>query len=125
MSTGMIILICDDRPEESAVLNSLLGNSGFEVSTSVFDKGGKALEHIKAGRKADICILDIIMPDMSGIELAREIRACGYRGEIVFLSWSNDFGSESYEVGAFYYLVKQHQNRRHAQREESFHKLHP
>jgi DNA-binding LytR/AlgR family response regulator len=102
----MIILICDDQPEEAAALETLLGNISNGVKAITFSKGLDALEYVKAGKKADICILDIIMPGMSGIELAKEMRNSGYPGEIVFLSASNEFGPESYEVGAFRYLLK-------------------
>jgi DNA-binding LytR/AlgR family response regulator len=102
----MIILICDDKPDEAAALKTLLGNISNGVKTITFSNGQDALEYIEAGKKADICILDIIMPEMSGIELAKEMRGCGYLGEIVFLSTSNEFGPESYEVGAFRYLLK-------------------
>jgi DNA-binding LytR/AlgR family response regulator len=46
------------------------------------------------------------MPEMDGIELAGKLRSNGYRGEIVFLTTSNDFASQSYQVDAFGYLLK-------------------
>jgi DNA-binding LytR/AlgR family response regulator len=46
------------------------------------------------------------MPDKNGIDLAKELREVGYSGDIVFLSASREYGPESYEVGAFSYLLK-------------------
>ncbi len=43
---------------------------------------------------------------MDGVALAKELRNDGFTGAIVFLSASNDYGSESYSVRAFHYLLK-------------------
>lgn len=102
----MNILICDDIPEEAAKLGDLLNGSGFPIRTIAFHNGHDALEYAHTGTPIDVCLLDIVMPEMSGVELAARLRADGYSGEIVFLSSSNDFGSESYEVRAFSYLLK-------------------
>jgi CheY-like chemotaxis protein len=80
----MNILICDDRPEEAAAVNALLGSSGYAMNTAVFTSGGAVLEHVRAGGAVDACILDIVMPEMSGIELAKSLRNSGYGGEIIF-----------------------------------------
>jgi len=85
--------------------------SGIEANCCHFDKGLDVLSHMKTGVKVDVCFLDIVMPEMNGIELAKQIRemeavkgmkAC----EIVFLTTSNEFASESFEVKAFSYLLK-------------------
>lgn len=102
----MNILICDDLREEADELDEMLKNSGFSVNTAVFYDGYDALDYLKTGAVADICILDIVMPDMNGIELARELRDNGFTGVIVFLSTSKDYGPETYRVKAFDYLLK-------------------
>lgn len=102
----MNILICDDMPEEAAVLDGLLRDSSFKVNTNRFHHALDALNFIRTGAVVDLCFLDIVMPEMTGIELARELRQSGYAGEIVFLSTSKEYGPESYTVGAFSYLLK-------------------
>jgi DNA-binding LytR/AlgR family response regulator len=74
--------------------------------TSVFNNACDVLKHASAGSNIDVCILDIIMPEMDGICLAKELRRGGFRGAIVFLSSSREFAPESYEVKAFSYLLK-------------------
>ena len=54
----------------------------------------------------DLAIFDIIMPDVTGIELAEKFREKGYKGYLVFLTSVNDFASQSYQVQAFNYLLK-------------------
>ena len=54
----------------------------------------------------DLYVLDILMPELSGIETGRRLRALGEGGEIVYLTSSNDFAADSYDVRAFFYLLK-------------------
>jgi DNA-binding LytR/AlgR family response regulator len=100
----MKILVCDNLLEEVKRLKKLLDSLGYEAA--VFMAGADVIEYIRAGAAVDVCILDIIMPEMSGIELARHLRKNGYEGEIVFLSTSNEFGPQTYEVKAFNYILK-------------------
>ena len=107
----MDILICDDKHDDGQRLQEAIRVSGIEARCCYFDKGADALSHIETGAKADVCFLDIIMPEMTGIELARHIRRMESSGgakarEIVFLTTSNEYASESFEVDAFSYLLK-------------------
>lgn len=102
----MNILICDDMPEETAALDSLLQNCGFPVKINQFYKPLDVLNFISSGAVADLCFLDIVMPEMTGLALAAALRQRGYTGQIVFLSTSREYGPESYSVDAFSYLLK-------------------
>lgn len=102
----MNVLICDDLQSEAAVLDSLLRTSGFQVNIYLFNNALDALNFIRTGAVVDCCFLDIIMPEMDGIELAAALRQNGYSGKLVFLSTSKDYGPESYTVDAFSYLLK-------------------
>lgn len=102
----MNILICDDLPEEATAISRLLNSSGFPVNITVFHNAADVLAFFRAGALAELCFLDIIMPDMSGIQLADMLRQEGYKGKIVFLSTSKDYGPETYTVDAFSYLIK-------------------
>lgn len=103
---SMNILICDDRIDEAKDLTDLLHDSDVNVNTTVFHNGHDALDYFHTGAVVDVCILDIIMPKMSGIALAEKLRADGFTGEIIFLSTSNDYAWQSYQVKAFSYLLK-------------------
>jgi len=100
----MNILLCDDIPREAEKLSGFLHEFGYEPMA--FTKGADLLAYVHTGAAADVCILDIVMPDMSGIELAQKLRQAGFGGEIVFLSASNEYGPQTYDVKAFHYLVK-------------------
>ena len=99
-------LICDDVEKDARQLAGLIGAADAHADIALFAEGGEALRHIRAGGRADLCFLDIVMPGMDGLRLAEEIRAAGYAGEIVFLTASNDYAHQSYRVKAFDYLLK-------------------
>lgn len=100
------ILICDDMENEAAELAALLKQSGFDVSLTVFQTARDALGYARSGAAVDCCFLDIVMPDMNGIALAQKLRAGGYAGSIVFLTTSNDYAHQAFNVKAFHYLLK-------------------
>ena len=103
----MNILICDDQKDDADKLAVLLHESGFfDIKTVPFASGRGLLEYIGTGAQADVCFLDIVMPEMNGVELAERLRSGGYNGEIVFLSISNDFAHQAFQVEAFDYLLK-------------------
>lgn len=68
----MKILIADDEKEIRIVLRLLLERSGNEV-IDVAD-GKEAVEAVMENRDVDICIMDIMMPELSGVEAAKMIR---------------------------------------------------
>jgi len=105
----MNVLICDDIRDEG--LELAITSSGIRTNCQYFDRASGALSHIKTGARVDVCFLDIVMPEMTGIELARQIRKLENTNgtearEIIFVSASNDYACESFEVKAFSYLLK-------------------
>ena len=68
------ILIIEDEPELVRVLRSYLENAGFQVMTAYRgDSGLSTWEH----RRPDLVILDLNLPGLDGLEVAREIRKKG------------------------------------------------
>jgi len=66
------IVVADDNQETALSLSMLLDKYGFNVIAAVFD-GESALECIRAERP-DVAILDIALPEMDGLEVARLAR---------------------------------------------------
>ena len=107
----MKIAICDDdlyalNDTERIVKEYLLTNHMDLSGIARFDKPKVLIKQLKQGIKFDIYILDIIMPDINGIELAREIRTFDAESKILFVTVTPEYGVNSYEVNAFYYLLK-------------------
>jgi len=114
--TTMNILICDDIRDEALKLENAIKETfepriqsvaDFEMNIRYFEKGSDVLEFVKKGAEIiDVCFLDILMPEMNGIELAKKLRTLDFNGKIVFLTASKDYGVESYQVKAYFYLLK-------------------
>ena len=66
------ILVVDDEPQITRVLRTALTGSGYEVRTADDGHGGLRLAR---EWQPDLVITDISMPNMSGIELCRQLRA--------------------------------------------------
>jgi class 3 adenylate cyclase len=67
-----LVMVVDDQPVNVKLLHQLLTMSGYEVTTA--SSGGEALAKIP-NELPDIVLLDVIMPQMSGYEVCRALRA--------------------------------------------------
>lgn len=100
--------ICDDSP-------AFLGQTKFMIDhwdgrpqniiTELFEDGD-ALIKAHAQAPFDILLLDVVMPLLSGIDAAKEIRDKDKTVKIVFLTSSAEFAVDSYTVKASNYLLK-------------------
>ena len=66
------ILVVDDQPQNIRLLEQLLTLSGYQVTTA--SSGAEALKKVGEERP-DIVLLDVVMPQMSGYEVCRALRA--------------------------------------------------
>jgi two-component system OmpR family response regulator len=98
------ILLADDDPSLREVVRYALDRAGFDVIEA--DDGRAALE--KFGRNAiDLVVLDVLMPEMDGIEVCRSIRRTS-QVPIVFLSSRGEEVDKilGLEMGGDDYLAK-------------------
>ncbi|MGB6482043.1 MAG: sigma-54 dependent transcriptional regulator [Candidatus Acidiferrales bacterium] len=100
------ILVIDDEPSIRKYLQTLLEVDGFEVSTTV--SGSDALEFIGNGARPDFIILDVLMPEMDGLETLRRLMSIDRGLNIIMLSCSNEVSTvvEAIRLGAHDYLTK-------------------
>ena len=71
-----------------------------------FESGRELLKAVNAGDRFDLYILDVIMPEPGGIQTGLKLRSLGEGGEIIYLTSSKEYAADSYNVRAFYYLLK-------------------
>lgn len=105
------IAICDDEEKQlhqtAALVNSYLqSHPHLHGKTEMFLGGDELLMRAECDGGFDLYVLDILMPDLSSIDTGRRLRALGDGGEIIYLTNSNDFAADSYDVQAFFYLLK-------------------
>jgi DNA-binding NarL/FixJ family response regulator len=99
------ILVADDHEEIRNEIVQLLRRK-FDVLEAVSD-GPEFLEAVDR-LKPDLCVLDISMPKMSGIEVAQRIKRSDAQMKIVFLTLhdDSDFRAAALETGAEGYVTK-------------------
>jgi len=100
------ILVVDDEPSIRKYLHTLLEVDGFEVEA--VSSGKEALEKVKKGERPDFIILDVLMPEMNGIETLKELMQVDRSLNVIMLSCSNEVGTvvEAIRIGAHDYLTK-------------------
>lgn len=99
------ILLAEDHDKMRDTVKRLLERD-FEVIESVED--GLALLEAASRLKPDVCVLDISMPLLNGIEAATRLRQSGSTAKIVFLTIHEeaDFVQAAMETGASGFVVK-------------------
>ena len=105
----MYIAVCDDQIEELEKVMGLLQTWQTDRRAAVrlrsFRSAGELLDAAQRERFT-LYLLDVLMPGVTGMEAAREIRSFDDAADIVFLTTSPGFAYESYGVRALEYLLK-------------------
>ena len=105
MNSGKRILVADDEKDIRDAVEFLLKSEGYGVEKA--HDGKNALELVKNGNKYDCIILDIIMPFMSGVECAKEIRKISSCPILFLTAKSSDTDkTDAYDAGGDDYLSK-------------------
>ena len=101
------LAICDDEKVSREKLSVLLQDYSRERNTpnsvSSFAAASPVLD---CSERFDIYLLDILMPGLSGMELAEDLRRKDETACLIFLTSSPEFALESYSVRAFDYILK-------------------
>lgn len=102
----MKIGVCDDSLRDMELLKTaLIPALSVHDTLECFEHGAAFLESNDI-KPFDILFLDIGMPYLNGIEVARELRRTNQFTQIIFVTQYRDYAAESYGVKAFSYLNK-------------------
>ena len=102
------VFIVDDEEPARERLKELLGDIAAELPTSVVGEarnGVEAVEQIPPS-EAQVVLLDIKMPGMGGLEVARHLGALQNPPRIVFVTAHDRHAVEAFELNALDYLLK-------------------
>lgn len=106
MSKKFSLLVVDDEPLNIQVICSALG-SEYDIFAAL--DGHDAISHLKE-HKPDLILLDVMMPDLSGFDLCRIIKADAEFEDIpvIYLTAmdSHDGTRQGYDSGGIDYLTK-------------------
>jgi CheY-like chemotaxis protein len=99
------VLVVDDEEQVRTFLAELLGSSGYQVRCA--SSGAQALEML-AGGSFDAVLLDVMMPEMSGLEVLRRYRSTGGSSPVIVLSAlaGAEDAMRAMKLGASDYLSK-------------------
>src|SRR6202795_1654346 len=102
----MHLLVVEDDPRLVRLLRRLLEEDRHIVETAT--TGGDGLDIAEATSGIEVVILDLGLPDISGLEVARRIRATGSEVAILMLTARDTVGDRvtGLDAGADDYLVK-------------------
>lgn len=102
------IIIVDDDDFLVSMYATKFNNSG--VAVEAYKSGVALIEKLKSGEKADLILLDIILPEMNGLDVLGELRKNKLGGNIpvIMLTNQNDEKdiSTSQKLGISGYIVK-------------------
>lgn len=103
--------ICDDDEKENSIIKSYLHSLELEqdmdFEISVFTNGNTLLSQYRKADAFHILFLDVEMPEINGLEVARQIRNLPDKQvKIVFISNYPEYMQDSFNVQAFHYLAK-------------------
>ena len=78
------VLVVDDDPTQRRLIQAVLEREGFGVAQA--ESGEDALNRLAGGAPADVVILDLSMPGLSGMETLKEMRARGFDPPVIVLT---------------------------------------
>ncbi len=105
------IAICDDNISELSNIASIIGEyqtmqRDKKIEFTAFHSAVDLIAAMESGQQYNLILLDILMPFMTGMDAAKEIRQFDQDIKIIFMTSSPEFAVESYSVKAYYYALK-------------------
>jgi DNA-binding NtrC family response regulator len=100
------VLVVDDDPTQRRLIQSVLERDGFAVVHA--ENGDAAIQRLQAGQSADVILLDLVMPGISGHDALKEMRARGFNQPVIVLTASGgvDTVVKAMQAGASDFFVK-------------------
>lgn len=104
------IIVCDDEVVQQRIIRALLEKylkeNEIQAELKFYASGQECLLEKGELMDTDIFLLDIFMPELNGIDIARELKTMGAEGKIIFITGGNDYITEAFEIHAFSYIQK-------------------
>ena len=106
MSTQPSVLVVDDEPSMLRYMQTLLETDNYRVETAT--NGADALERLEQGPPPDLVLLDLLMPNMDGLQTLERARQLRPHCKVVMLSCVSDTRKvvEAIRLGAQDYITK-------------------
>lgn len=107
-SPPLSVMIVDDEAPARARLRDLLADIAAELPNEVALEAGDGLLALAtiADQRVDVALVDIRMPRMDGIELARHLSELAHPPAVIFVTAFDVYAVEAFELNAVDYLLK-------------------
>ena len=108
MSNALRVVLVDDEAPARSRLKELIVDCAPQVPAQVVGEAGSGKEALEllASVSADLLLVDIRMPQMSGIEFARHALALESPPAIIFVTAYDEYAIKAFELRALDYLLK-------------------
>jgi two-component system, OmpR family, alkaline phosphatase synthesis response regulator PhoP len=107
MENNKTIMVVDDNPDIITIVRTILEGKGFNVLSA--SSGAECLEALKS-QKPDLIVLDIMMPEMDGLEVLTRLKSTTEFTNIPVVLLTAKVQYEDvlggYKLGADYYITK-------------------
>ena len=105
------VVICDDDALQLEKIHTACKeyfalHPEYSVEIVTFGNPLECLEKLEKTGGCDIALLDICMPGISGISVAKEIMTRDSHTQVLFISTSDEYAVQAFTVGALHYLTK-------------------
>lgn len=101
------VAICDDNVSDLARLRTMLEGCGLSLTITDYACGENLLWDVETEKaRFDIYLLDIYLEGISGVEAARRIRAKDGCAALIFVSSSDSYYRDAFDLFATNYLIK-------------------
>jgi two-component system, OmpR family, alkaline phosphatase synthesis response regulator PhoP len=107
MDTQRTIMVVDDNPDIITIVKTILEGKGYSVLSA---SSGQELLNLLSNQKPDLIILDIMMPEMDGLEVLGRLKGVTETASIPVILLTAKVQYEDvlggYKLGADYYITK-------------------
>lgn len=109
-----LIALCDDDVRHAQdILRRVEDHFGDgRQSVELFESSRQLLDRIRQGYKPHIALLDICLPDINGIDLARQINRLLPECQIIFITSFLSFAPDAYDAEHLYFILKEQLDQR-------------
>ncbi len=101
----MILAICEHDPIQAQALGEYVSKLP-DIETLYYPCGKALLRALRKGQRFDFVLLDLEIPDKNGLEIARILRACQPKADLVLISFKSEYVTRAFSLGASQFFLK-------------------
>ena len=105
------VAVVDDNPvfleKSKKITGKFFEERKLECEIKTYERANSVIEEIKERQYFDVFLIDIEMPDVDGMELARQIRRLYDSPYIIFVTSHVEYSIKGYEYNVWRYIIKE------------------